>query len=85
MRFDIQTVQRLLHRIWGAFKTVNIKRILHHLPLDMLRPTVVPFIHRQGPGQPRQQRQRAGIWVPQVLDTNRQVRRLNDHLLDVTL
>ena len=62
------------HGTGGPFMLMNIKSILHHLALDAFCPALVPAIHRERPGEIRQETDRTGRWIPQVTQRHLQIR-----------
>ena len=69
-----QIAERLHHatqRADGAFMPVNVFRRGDHAALCGFRPAGIPAVNRPGPGEIRQQLNRAGLRVPQFAQRHR--------------
>ncbi|GCJ56936.1 hypothetical protein BvCmsL71A_00301 [Escherichia coli] len=62
------------HGTGGSFMLMNIKSILHYLAFDAFCPALVPAIHRERPGEIRQEADRTGSRIPQVTQRHLQIR-----------
>ena len=69
----VQEAERLHHPphgTGGSFMLMYIKSILYHLAFDAFRPS----IHRERPGEIRQETDRTGCRIPQVTKRHLQIR-----------